>query len=385
MTTVRASGRQPLTVAEFVADGAALSDEHLAMKATLHDFLDKHLPTETLVVRTDDSSGFDRDLWRTMAAQLGLQGMAIPENSGGGGYGWVEACIAFHELGRALYSGPYLPTVALAAPLLHSAGGDTALDLLPRIAAGDVTGTVAVGARERATVRVAVSELGGHTLSGVLSHVLSGDDADILIVPVDEGGTRSLFAVRNGEGVRTTPMQQLDLTRKHAVVELDSAPAWRVGPPGAAGDLLGPVLDRAVVALAAEQVGGAEKVLEMAVGYAKVRRQFDRPIGSFQIIKHTCSKMLLALESGRALAEHAAWIADQRPGLLPAAAAAAGSACSEAFAAIAYDGLHIHGGLGFTWEHPAHLYYRRAKADAILFGHADLHRERLARYVTGRG
>jgi alkylation response protein AidB-like acyl-CoA dehydrogenase len=384
VTTATAS-RRTLTVADFVAEGAALSDEHLAIRAALRDFLDRRLPAETLVTRTDEGSGFDRDLWRTMATQLGLQGMAIPETYRGGGYGWVEACVAFHELGRALYSGPYLPTVALAAPLLHSAGGDPAIDLLPRIAAGELTATVAVGARERERVRLAARGSGGYALSGVLSHVLSGDEADVLIVPVDEDGSRSFFAVHNGEGVRATPMQRLDLTRDYAVLELDSAPARRVGPPGTASDLLGPVLDRAVVALAAEQVGGGEKVLGMAVEYAKVRHQFDRPIGSFQIIKHTCSKMLLALESARALAEHAAWIADERPGLLPAAAAAAGSVCSEAFAAGAYDALHIHGGLGFTWEHPAHLYYRRAKADAILFGDADVHREHLARYVTGRG
>jgi alkylation response protein AidB-like acyl-CoA dehydrogenase len=384
VTTATAS-RRPLTVADFVADGAALSDEHLAIRAALRDFLDRRLPTDTLVTRTDEGHSFDRGLWRTMATQLGLQGMAIAQAYGGGGYGWVEACVAFHELGRVLYCGPYLATVALAAPLLHSAGGDLALDLLPRIAAGELTAAVAVGARERATVRLAVSGSGGYVLSGVLSHVLSGNEADILIVPVGEGESRSLFAVRSGAGVRATPMRRLDLTRDYAVLELDSAPARRVGPPGTAGDLLGPVLDRAVVALAAEQVGGAEKVLDMAVGYAKVRHQFGRPIGSFQIIKHTCSKMLLALESARALAEHAAWIADERPGLLPAAAAAAGSVCSEAFAAGAYDALHIHGGLGFTWEHPAHLYYRRARADAIVFGDADVHREHLARYVTGRG
>jgi alkylation response protein AidB-like acyl-CoA dehydrogenase len=381
--TTGTADRRPLTVADFVAEGAALSEEHLAIRAALRDFLDSRLPAETLVTRTDEGAGFDRDLWRTMATQLGLQGMAIAETYGGSGYGWVEACIAFHELGRALYSGPYLSTVALAAPLLQSAGEDAALDLLPPIAAGELTATVTAGARERAPVRLISSGPGGHAVSGLLSHVLCGSDADLLIVAAREGASRSCFAVRNGEGAQATPMQRLDLARDYAVVELNSAPARRVGPPGAADDLLGPVLDRAVIALAAEQVGGLEKALEMAMEYAKIRRQFDRPIGSFQIIKHTCTKMLLALESARALAEHASWIADQRPGLLPAAAAAAGSVCSEAFAAGAYDALHIHGGLGFTWEHPVHLYYRRAKADAILFGDADMHRERLARYVTG--
>jgi alkylation response protein AidB-like acyl-CoA dehydrogenase len=178
-------------------------------------------------------------------------------------------------------------------------------------------------------------------------------------------------------------METLDLTRDHAVVRFDAAPAYRVGPPGGGDALLRQITDFAVLALAAEQVGGTEKVLEMAVDYAKVRHQFDRPIGSFQAVKHTCAQILLTLESARTLVEHAAWIADQRPGLLPAAAAACGSTCSEAFATASYDALHIHGGLGFTWEHPAHLYFRRARSDERLFGSPDTHRERLAAYVTG--
>src|SRR5262249_53763667 len=161
------------------------------------------------------------------------------------------------------------------------------------------------------------------TVSGTLSHVLSGSEADVLFATVAEpDGGLSIFAVETASRVRAISMKTLDLTRDHAVISFDDAPAYRVGLPGAGDEALRQVSDFAVLALAAEQAGGTEKVLEMAVDYAKVRHQFDRPIGSFQVVKHTCAQLLLTLESARTLAEHAAWIADHRPELLPAAAAA---------------------------------------------------------------
>lgn len=375
-----------LTIRDFVHQGSSLTAEHLALRASVREFLEDHLPTETLVRRTEQAAGADHRLWTTMAADLGLQGLAVEEAYGGSGFGWVEQGIVLHELGRVLYLGPYLATVALAIPLL-SACDDAGAQRrwLPRLVSGEAAATVALGAFEREALTV--SQAGaGFTVSGTLSHVLSGSQADVLFVPVDEAGDgASIFAIEVGNKVQSFPMETLDLTRDHAVVRFDAAPASRVGPPGAGDALVHQVTEFAVLGLAAEQVGGTEKVLEMAVAYAKVRHQFDRPIGSFQVVKHTCARILLALESARTLVEHAAWIADQRPELLPAAAAACGSNCSEAFAAASYDALHIHGGLGFTWEHPAHLYFRRARADEHLFGSPDTHRERLAAYVTGHG
>jgi alkylation response protein AidB-like acyl-CoA dehydrogenase len=373
-----------LTVRDFVSQGSSLSAEHLALRSSVREFLEDHLPTETLVSRVEQAAGVDRGLWTTMAVDLGLQGLAVEESHGGSGFGWVEQGIVFHELGRVLYSGPYLATVGLAIPLLQAShDAEAQRRWLPRLTSGEIAATVALGAfgGEVLTVRQAGTEL---TVSGRLSHVLSGSQADVLFVPVAEAsGELSIFAVEAGTEVHSAPMATLDLTRDHAVVRFDDAPAYRVGPPGSGEALLRQVGDLAVLALAAEQVGGTEKALEMAVSYAKVRHQFDRPIGSFQVVKHTCAQILLTLESARTLAEHGAWIADQRPDLLPAAAAVCGSACSEAFATASYDALHIHGGLGFTWEHPAHLYFRRAKADEHLFGSPDTHRERLAALVTG--
>jgi alkylation response protein AidB-like acyl-CoA dehydrogenase len=384
MTAEVESRASEVTVHDFVSQGSSLTAEHLALRSSVREFLEDHLPTETLVARTEQAAGTDRRLWTTMAADLGLQGLAVEEAYGGSGFGWVEQGIVLHELGRVLYSGPYLATVALAIPLLRACGDAGAQQRwLPRLVSGEATATVALGALQREALTASRAGA-GFTVSGTLSHVLCGNQADLLFAPVAEaGGGLSIFAIEAGSQVKGIPMKALDLTRHHAAVHLDAAPAYRIGPPGAGEALLRQVTDYAVLALAAEQVGGTEKVLEMAVDYAKVRHQFDRPIGSFQVIKHTCAQILLTLESARTLVEHAAWIADERPALFPAAAAACGSTCSEAFAAASYDALHIHGGLGFTWEHPAHLYFRRARSDEHLFGSPDTHRERLAAYVTG--
>lgn len=373
-----------LTIRDFVSQGSSLTAEHLALRESVRGFLGDHLPTETLVARTEQAAGMDRALWATMAADLGLQGLAVAEAYGGSGFGWVEQGIVLHELGRVLYAGPYLSTVGLAIPLLTACADEGARRRwLPGLVSGEAAATVALGAIEREPLTVRPSG-DGHTISGTLSHVLSGSEADVLFVPVTEAdGASSVFAVEAGSQVQCLPMKTLDLTRDHSVVGFDEAPARRVGAPGAADALFAATADFAVLALAAEQVGGTERVLEMAVDYAKVRHQFDRPIGSFQVVKHTCAQILLTLESARTLVEHAAWLADFRPELLPAGAAACGSTCSEAFATASYDALHIHGGLGFTWEHPAHLYFRRARADEQLFGAPDAHRERLATFITG--
>jgi alkylation response protein AidB-like acyl-CoA dehydrogenase len=373
-----------LTIRDFVSQGSSLTAEHLALRESVREFLEDNLPTDTLVSRTERAAGFDRGLWSTMAVGLGLHGLAVEEEYGGSGFGWVEQGIVLHELGRVLYSGPYLATVALAIPLLTTCGDTEAKRRwLPRLVSGQATATVAINALERVPLSVRPGDT-GPVVSGTLSHVLSGSEADVLFISVTgPDGEASVYAVEAGPGVQTTPMETLDLTRDHAVVQFNAAPAYRVGSPGAGIGLLRPVSDFAVLALAAEQVGGTEKVLELAVEYAKVRHQFDRPIGSFQVIKHTCAQILLTLESARTLVEHAAWIADNRPELLPPATAAGGGTCSESFASASYDALHIHGGLGFTWEHPVHLYFRRARADEQLFGSPDAHRERLAGYVTG--
>ncbi|ONH28085.1 hypothetical protein BL253_20705 [Pseudofrankia asymbiotica] len=371
-----------MSVRDFVSGGSALTAEHLALRQAVRDFLADRLPTEDLVTRTESGAAFDRALWADLAGQLGAHGITVAEEHGGSGFGWVEQALVFHELGRVLYAGPYLAAVGLAIPLLAACDDQEARERwLPGLAAGELIATVALDTPMRDPLRVR-REGGAARLTGRLSHVMFAAQADVLFVPVTgEDGAVSLFAVPAGAGVSARPLASLDMTREFATVDLEDAAAVPVGAPGEGDTVLDLVRDRAVLALSAEQVGGTEAVLEMAVDYAKVREQFDRPIGSFQAIKHTCSRMMLELESARALTEHAAWIADERPSMLPAAVAACGALCSEAYAQAAYDALHIHGGLGFTWEHRAHLYYRRAKSDELLFGSPGTHRARLARWI----
>jgi alkylation response protein AidB-like acyl-CoA dehydrogenase len=192
----------------------------------------------------------------------------------------------------------------------------------------------------------------------------------------------SLFAVDKGaKGMSRTALPTMDQTRKQARIDFDGTPATLVGQEGKGWEILGTVLDLAAVALAAEQVGGAQKVLEMAVEYAKVRVQFGRPIGSFQAIKHKCADMLLEVESAKSAAYYGMWCAAEMNQELPSVASLAKAYCSEAYFHAAAENIQIHGGIGFTWEHPAHLYFKRAKSSELMFGDPTYHRELLARRI----
>ena len=203
----------------------------------------------------------------------------------------------------------------------------------------------------------------------------------ILVVARTEDGL-SLFAV-DGEasGLARTPLATLDQTRKLARLEFGSVPGRLIGMPGSAGPVLDRTLDVAAIALAAEQLGGAQRALDMAVGYAKIRRQFGRPIGSFQAIKHKCADMLLEVESARSAAYYAGWAAAEDSDELPVVASLAKSYCSEAYFHAAAENIQIHGGIGFTWEHDAHLYFKRAKSSEVLLGDPSYHRELLAQRI----
>jgi alkylation response protein AidB-like acyl-CoA dehydrogenase len=184
------------------------------------------------------------------------------------------------------------------------------------------------------------------------------------------------------EGLVRTGLDTLDATRKQARVELGNTPARLIGTAGAGADLLDHVMDIAAIGLATEQVGGAERVMQMAVDYAKIREQFGRPIGSFQAIKHKCADMLLDVESARAAAYYGLWAVAADSGELPGVASLAKTYCSEAYDRCAAANIEIHGGIGFTWEHPAHLYFKRAKSSELVFGDPAYHREK---YVTRAG
>jgi alkylation response protein AidB-like acyl-CoA dehydrogenase len=358
-----------------------LGAEHEDFRRSLRGFLERHAPEAKVREALQSPTGHDLALWARMAEELGLQGLTVPERFGGAGYGPLDAVPVFEELGRALAPGPYFATVALAANALLQSGDEAAMAAhLPGIAAGDTTAALAwTGPSGRAgDVAVeAADACGAHALHGRAAFVPAGATADLLVVAAQLDGRVALFAAfGDAPGLARTPLRSLDETRPLAALDFAGTPARLIGEPG--DGTLARALDVAVAALAAEQVGGAQRLLELAVAYAKDRQQFGRPIGSYQAIKHRCADMLIALEGARALAYHAAWAAAEAPEELPAAASAAKVACSEAYAYVAEETIEVHGGIGFTWEHPAHLYFKRAHSSRVLLGTPADHRRRFA-------
>jgi alkylation response protein AidB-like acyl-CoA dehydrogenase len=352
-----------------------LSDEQAELGRELRRFFaDKSPITEVRRLMVSEP-GYDPALWARMAGQLGLQGLAIPEEYGGAGFGLRELVIVAEEMGRVLLCAPYLSGVLAAQALLTAADDLAKAGLLPGIADGTTLATLVtegVTARHEPVFEAPPGRT-GWTLSGAQPYVLDGHLADLLVV----AASGSLFAVDGAApGVARTPLTTLDQTRRLARVEFRDVPARPIGPEGRAD--LSQALDRAAVVLAAEQLGGAQRVLEMSVEYAKVREQFGRPIGSFQAIKHKCADMFVAVESSRSTVLHAAAVADSAPADLPAAAALARAYCSDAYFQAAGENIQIHGGIGFTWEHDAHLFFKRAKSAQTLLASPAECRARLA-------
>jgi alkylation response protein AidB-like acyl-CoA dehydrogenase len=344
------------------------------------------------LMETDE--GYDAAVWQQMAEQLGLQGMAVPEEYGGSGFGFVELVAVLEEMGRALLCAPYFSSVVLAATALIESGDDGAQkDLLPGIADGSTIATLAwveTPTRwdaETVTTRATQTAAGGYTLDGTKTLVVDGHIASLLLVVAEAADGPSLFAVEAAApGVTRRRLESLDMTRKLASVELSGTPGRLVAAEGNATGIVERTVRLAAVALAAEQVGAAQKCLEMSVDYAKLRVQFGRPIGSFQAIKHKCADMLLEVESARSAAYYAAWAAADASSELAVVAPLAKAYCSEAFANAAAEMIQIHGGIGFTWEHDAHLYYRRAKSSEQFLGSPAEHRDELARrLLAGEG
>jgi alkylation response protein AidB-like acyl-CoA dehydrogenase len=367
----------------------AFSQEQEEFRQSLRRFLADKSPAAEVRRLMETDAGYDPQVWKQLAGQLGLQGLAIPEEYGGSGATPVELGIAFEEMGRALLCAPFFSTVGLAAQALLAAGDDQAKrEYLPRIADGSLLATVAVteadGRWDLAAVRTSAAAdsgaPGAFLLDGTKMFVVDGHIAELLLVVARTDGGLGLFAVdASAEGVVRTPLPALDMTRKLARVEFTRAPARLVSGPGDATGALSRALDLALVALTAEQVGGAQRCLDMAVDYAKIRMQFGRPIGSFQAIKHKCAEMLIEVESAKSAAYHAAGsAAEATSDELGVAAAIAKACCSEAYFHVAAETIQVHGGIGFTWEHDAHLYFRRAKSSQLFLGDEHYHRERFA-------
>jgi alkylation response protein AidB-like acyl-CoA dehydrogenase len=376
------AGRQDWKV-RYMSSG--LSPEHEELRQVVRQFLEAKSPESAVRAQMATDRGFDPAVWRQLAGQLGLQGLAIPEAYGGSGFGAVELSVVLEEMGRALLCAPYFSTVVLAASaLLHCGDEQAKADLLPGIASGDTIATLALvedsGRWDEPGVRAtAAFRDDGWEITGSKCFVLDGHIADLILVAARTAAGVSLFAVdAAAPGLTRTLLPTLDQTRKQARLDLNRVPCRLTGTDGAGWQAVERVLDLAAVALAAEEVGGAQKVLDASVEYAKLRIQFGRPIGSFQAIKHKCADVLLAVETARSAAYYAARCAASLSDELPPVASLAKAYCSDAYVRAASENIQVHGGLGFTWEHPAHLYLKRAKSSQSMLGTSVYHRERLA-------
>ncbi|MGI5192867.1 acyl-CoA dehydrogenase family protein [Streptomyces sp. CA-288835] len=361
-------------------------EEQDELRKVVRSFLARH-STEADVRRlAADPEGYDRVVWRRMATELGLQGLAIPEAYGGSGFGYAELGIVFEEMGRALLCAPYFATVALAAEALLRCDDEAArLDYLPGIASGDTVATLALteadGRWDEQGIQLNAHEAkGSWRLTGAKTYVPDGHLADLLLVAARTPSGVSLFAVESDAlGLTRTTLPALDQTRKQAQIDFADTPARLLGTEGTAWPAIERTLATASILLAAEQVGGAAAALDASVAYAKIREQYGRAIGSFQGIKHKCADMLVEIESARSAAYGGLWALDAGDEAEIAIAAALAQAfCSEAYTVVASENIQVHGGIGFTWEHPAHLYLKRAKSSEVLLGTPSYHRELLA-------
>lgn len=318
---------------------------------------------------------FDREIWRSMARDLGLQTLAVPEERGGSGASFLESMIVFEETGRELFSGPFFSTV-LATWVLEASASDAANTALQQVADGDLVLTAAI-ADESATRAVATP--GGHRLTGAKARVTDLPVADAFVVWAQTAEGPSWFLVPAGaDGVETTAEESLDLARPIGTLRLTDTPATLVVGPGQAVAVRESVDTRACVALAAELVGTAQAALDQSVEWSKSRHQFGRPIGSFQALKHLCADALVEVEAARVLTHYAAWAIAAGQADAPVLASMAKQAAADAAAQAAGNNIQIHGGIGATWEHEAHLWLRRANASGALFGTPRQHRARIS-------
>jgi len=352
----------------------ALTQEQQMLKETTRQFLEERAPSKTVRDVMESPDGFARESWKA-GADLGWHSLAIPEEYGGVGFGFTETSIVIEELGRALFPGPFLSTVVMAANAILIAGSEQQKqEFLPDIAAGEHIITMALfegphGADPSDITMQATATDEGWVLDGVKQYVPYGNVADTLMVAARTEGGLGLFLVPgDAEGLSVSVVPTLDATRRETDVSFDHVVAGGLlGGEGLAGPVIDRVLLLANVALAVEQIGGAQWCLETAVEYAKTRFQFGRAIGSFQAIKHKCADMLVAVEHGKSAAYWAARNTDDEAETRIASPMAK-AVCSDAYVAAAGETIQILGGTGFTWEHDIHLYLKRAKSASLMFG-----------------
>jgi alkylation response protein AidB-like acyl-CoA dehydrogenase len=366
----------------------ALTEEQRQLQQLVRKFCEAKSPIAEVRRLMETEDGFDPAVWEQLGSELGLQSLAIPERFGGAGFSLIELCLVMEEMGRALLCAPFLSSIALGANAILMGGADEQREsLLPGIASGDVRAALALAERTDSwapydVATEAVADGAHYRLRGTKTLVVDGHTADLIVVSArrPDTGAVSLFTVdiSHTQSLQRALLPALDQTRKLAELHFDETPAQLLGAPDSDGAAtLRRTLQHATVCLAAEQLGGAAQCLDSSVEYARMRTQFGRAIGSFQAIKHRCADMLVDVESARSAAYYAmAAVIDETDASL--ASSLAYAHCSEVFSRAASAMVQIHGGVGYTWEHDAHLYLKRAKASEALLGGIGYHRDVVA-------
>lgn len=358
------------------------SPEQEEFRATVRRFLSDKSPMSEVRRLMETEEGFDQAVWSQMVSQLGITAVMIPERFGGFGLGQVEAGIIFEELGRCLACLPYFSTVGMGVSILLASGDEEVCKmLLP----GVVDGVTRLGlcvweAGNNWDIEGLTTAASQDTrITGRKTYVIDGLTAtQLLLLGNDGDGQKSLYLIdADSPTLYKSSLSTLDLTRKLAEISFNATPARLVGEKGMGASYYFQMLNRALISMASEQVGSAQAILDMAVSYSLNRRQFGRPVGSFQAIKHKCADMLVEIESAKSASYYASWVADNDQSNLEIAAYTAKSYCSTVLSRTAEENIQIHGGIGFTWEHDAHLYLKRAKSSEQIFGTPAEFRDRL--------
>src|SRR6266581_3007997 len=367
------------------------NEEQELLRSTARKFLENECPSEFVRKRMEEPAGVTDDFWKKLAEQ-GWLGLVYPEEYGGSGLGFVDLTVLMEEMGRAVMPGPFFSTVLLGGRTILEAGSPAQKkEWLPRIAAGEAKAALAwtePNARWDAAgvTATARGSKGGFVVSGTKLFVLDAHTADVVVVVARTAEGKSpedgvgLFLVPKGAtGMTVKLLPTMDATRKLCEVSLKDV---AVGADGGGWAPLARVIERATVALCAEMCGGAQKVLDLTSEYAKIRVAFGKPIGTYQGVKHKAADMLVGVENAKSLTYYAAWAVDENVPEAPLAVSMAKAYTSDAYREVSGTGIQLHGGIGFTWEHDLHLYFKRAKSSEFTFGDATYHRERVAQLIN---
>ena len=374
----------------------SFTEEQELIRDSARDFLSEESSSEKIRKAMLKDVGYELKIWESISADMGWTALRIPEEYGGLDLGHVELCILLEEMGSSLLCSPYYSTVCLAVSAFMNS--DTEIlkqEYLPKIAEGSLTATLAFDEEntgwDASGINTSYQTVDdGFLINGSKRYVLDGHSADLVIVAarsensIDKEGLSLFVVTGEQEGLKRELLTTMDQTRKQAQLDFDNVLVSKeqlLGEEGKGWELLEKTLQHAGIALAAEQLGGSQKCLDMTVDYSKERVQFDRPIGSFQAVKHKCADMMVKVESARSAVYYAACIADEDTDELKEAAAIAQAYCSEVFMHCAADAVQLHGGIGFTWEYDLHLFFKRARAMEHYLGSPDYHRELVAQSI----